>query len=486
MDRSQGSKTNNFIPMPLRYIIFLIAMIPALLLPYSCNNARSGDAGANKPVDKIPVKFSLEDLQKRTFLFFWNETDSVSGLMEDRAPTKAFCSTASTGFGLTAYIVGVENGYVTRSEAAARVLKLFKFLWQLRQGTEMSGIGGYKGFFYHFLDMRTGLRFRNIELSSIDTAWLIAGILSCMSYFDGSDPVETGIRSMADSLYCRVDWDWFMNGRKAMSMGWFPDKGFLKAEWVGYNEAMALIIMAMGSPTHPIPESSWDEWTRPYVWDTYYGFEHVNFGPLFGHQYSQMYIDFRGITDKYMAARGIDYFENSRCATYANRAYCIENPKAFKDYGENIWGLTACDGPGGGNREINGNTVDFMGYSARGASIDYKVDDGTIAPTAAGGSIPFAPEICLPALEAMYDKYGEKLYGEYGFRDAFNPTFTFGKGNESGWFDPDYIGIDQGTIILQIANYRDGLVWNIMKKNPYIIAGLKKAGFKGGWLDKAE
>jgi hypothetical protein len=280
-----------------------------------------------------------------------------------------------------------------------------------------------------------------------------------------------------------VEWDWFLNDNNLLSMGWHPEKGFLSAEWSGYNEAMILNILALGSPTHPIPDHVWEKWTESYNWDTFQGYEHVNFGPLFGHQYSHMYIDFRGIQDKYMQEKGIDYFENSRRATLANRAYCIENPNGFTAYSNNVWGLTACDGPANVVRKVKGKHVQFRTYSARGAAADYLVDDGTIAPTAAGGSVPFAPEICLAALKEMHNVYGEHLYSQYGFKDAFNPTFTDKNKNENGWYDNDYIGIDQGPILIMLENYNTGLVWEIMKKNPYVIAGLKKAGFNGGWID---
>lgn len=433
--------------------------------------------------EKPVSDFSLDDLHQRTFNFFWQLADPQSGLTPDRWPTESFSSIAAMGYGFTAYIIGVENGYISRGDAATRVLKTLEFIKNLPQGDAESGIAGYKGFFYHFLDMQTGMRFKNVELSTIDTGLLMAGILSCMSYFDSDNTTEIQIRAIADALYRRVEWDWFMNGNDLLSMGWHPDKGFLKAEWSGYNEAMILNILALGSPTHPVTGKIWEKWTEKYLWEDYQGYEHVNFGPLFGHQYSHMYIDFKGIQDNYMRSKGIDYFENSRRATLANRAYCIENPIGFTGYGENIWGLTACDGPANMKRELNGNKVKFMTYSARGAAADYLVDDGTIAPTAAGGSIPFAPEYCLSALEAMYTNYGEKLYDEYGFKDAFNPTFVDDK-NPAGWYDVDYIGIDQGPILIMLENYRTRLVWELMKKNPYIVDGLKKAGFNGGWLDE--
>ena len=432
-----------------------------------------------------PVPFSLHELKKRSFRYFWDLADPVNFQVLDRYPAKTFSSIAATGFGLTSYIVGAENGYVTRPQAAERVLNTLRVLKSLPQGPDASGVSGYKGLFYHFLTLDKALRFKNVELSTIDTGLLMAGVLSTMSYFDQDTPVEKEIRELADFLFRRVEWDWAMDGKNTMSMGWHPESGFIKAQWVGYNEAMVLLIMAMGSPTHPIPAESWQEWCRPYQWATYQGQEHLNFDPLFGHQYSQMYIDFRGIQDPYMKSKGINYFENSRRATYANRAYCIANPGGFKGYSKNQWGLTACDGPAYEQRQVNGKTIQFRDYSARGACSIQVVDDGTIAPTAAAGSIPFAPEICIPALKYMWKTHYHDLVDEYGFRDAFNLTYVWGKDKEKGWFDPDYIGIDQGPIVLQIENHQSELVWNIMKKNPYIIAGLRKAGFSGGWLDKS-
>ncbi|HEY8938288.1 MAG TPA: glucoamylase family protein [Cyclobacteriaceae bacterium] len=423
--------------------------------------------------------FSIDSVAERTFHYFWDLTDTHSQV-PDRWPSESFSSIAATGFGLTSYIIGVERGYITHEQAADRVYKTLKFLSEAPRGENKSGVIGYNGFFYHFLDSKTGLRFRDVELSTIDTGLLMAGILSCLEYFDKGTNVEKQIRLWADALYRNVDWKWAMNGKETMSMGWHPESGFIDASWQGYNEGSILYIVALGSPTHAIPAESWNAWTKSFQWSMYHNQEHINFGPLFGHQYSHMYIDFKGIQDDYMRKRGIDYFENSRRATLANRAYCIANGAGYKDYNENIWGLTACDGPGNDNKQ-NPN-ISFMGYSARGAAEFYLVDDGTIAPTAAGGSIPFAPEVCLPALEGMYKQYKDKLYGKYGFKDAFNMSIVNRDGT-TGWFDKDYLGIDEGPILIQIQNYQNGLVWNLMKKNPYIREGLKKAGFKGGWLD---
>lgn len=423
----------------------------------------------------------MDSLSHDTFRFFWEQADSVTGNHPDRWPTQSFSSIASTGFGLTAYLIGVERKWITRQLAAERVLKTLKFFKNAKMGSDETGLTGYKGFFYHFIDMRTGERYRNVELSTIDTGLLMMGVLSCQTYFDQDNSAENDIRAYADSLYKSVEWDWAMNESKVMSMGWKPQSGFLDATWKGYNEAMILYIMAIASPTHPVSSASWSEWTKTYQWGNYQGQDHVNFGPLFGHQYSHVWIDFNGIQDAYMKEKGIDYAENTRRATYANRAYCISNPAGYIGYGNNVWGLTACDGPGNDGK-ININ-ISFHGYSARGAAQWYVVDDGTIAPTAAGGSVPFAPEICLPALVEMKRRFGKQLYGEYGFRDAFNLTIER-EGGIKGWFDTDYLGIDQGPILIQMENYRSGFVWDLLKRNQYIVKGLKGAGFTGGWLDE--
>lgn len=429
--------------------------------------------------EKAEADVFLDSLSRDTFRYFWEQAEPSNGLVPDRWPTPSFSSIAATGFGLTSYLVGVERGWVQRDEAATRVLTTLRFFRQAPMGEAEAGTTGHHGFFYHFLDMKTGLRFQQVELSTIDTGLLMAGILSCQSYFDGESETETAIRDAADSLYRAVDWNWAMNGKPVMSMGWHPERGFLDATWRGYNEAMILYVLALGSPTHPVPAETWNAWTETYQWGNSYGQDHVNFGPLFGHQYSHMYIDFRGIQDAYMRSKGMDYFENSRRATLANRAYCIDNPAGWKGYGDRVWGLTACDGPG--NEQANPN-VHFTGYHARGAAQWYVEDDGTLAPTAAGGSIPFAPEVCIPALQQMRRQFGDRLYGPYGFRDAFNLSIVRRDGTE-GWFDPDYLGIDQGPILIQAENYRSGLVWEVMKRNPYIREGLRRAGFEGGWLN---
>ncbi len=461
----------------VKFSFFLILMV-VIALPaiFSC----AGDHKSTNAVNDTTA--FLSDLKQRTFNYFWEQVDKPTWGIPDRYPTKHFTSIAATGFGLTACLVGIENGYITRGEGAERVLKTLRWFWNSKQGPEEHGITGYHGFYYHFLTYGEGVRYRNTELSTIDTGLLMAGILSCQSYFDGDDPEETGIRSLADSLYLRVRWDWALNGGDALSMGYHPESGFLKSTWVGYNEGMILVLMAMGSPTHPIGDSAWTAWCKPYDWAGFYRHDMVNFSPLFGHQYSQMYIDFRGIQDDYMRGKGIDYFENSRRATLSIRAYCSDNPGGFNAYSENIWGLTACDGPAQTSQMTGKGLKQFWTYRARGASVIDTIDDGTIAPTAAGGSLPFAPDQCISALITMKQQFGDSLYRKYGFKDAFNMTYKNPTGS-LGWFDTDYIGIDQGPILIQLENYQTGLIWDMMKKNKYIVNGLRRAGFRGGWLN---
>lgn len=447
---------------------------------------------APAPLDAASEAF-LDDLERRTFRWFWDLADPVTGLLPDLAPTPTFSSVAAVGFGLTAYTIGAERGWVTRSEAAARAAKTLQFLITAPQGPSSSGMTSYRGFFYHFLDMRTGARFKEVELSTIDTALLAAGALSCLSYFDRDDPVEARVRADADTLYRRIEWDWAQPRPPGVAMGWTPEKGFHTWNWHGYNEAIILYALALGSPTHPVDPAAWEEYVQTYRWGEYFGQEYVAFGPLFGHQYSHVWIDFRGIRDAYMRGKGIDYFENSRRATYAHRAYAIRNPNGWRGYGENVWGLTACYGPLDGDLEIDGRPRHFFTYAARGASIQEVRDDGTIAPTAAAGSIPFAPEIVIPALQEMKRQWGKHLWNDFGFLDSFNLTLKnpglpvkHGRIEASvGWFEVNQLGIDQGPIVAMIENYRTELVWRTMRKNPYIVRGLKRAGFIGGWLDSA-
>ncbi|MCF5963833.1 hypothetical protein L2196_13935 [Xanthomonas perforans] len=444
-----------------------------------------------KPV-KPPLPPLFSDIERRTFQFFWDTTNEVNGLSPDRFPSRPFASIASVGFALTAYPIGIENGWVSRNQAIDRTLTTLKFFRDAPMGPQKTGRAGYKGFYYHFLDMQQGNRYDSwVELSSVDTALLMMGVLFTQSYYDGDDPREKEIRQIADTLYKRVDWRWLQQRAPLISMGWFPESGFINHDWMGYNEAMMLYILALGSPTHGVDPDAWTSWTRTYNndWGVYQGQEYLSFGPLFGHQYSHVWIDFRDIQDQYMRERGIDYFLNSRRATLAQRDYAIDNPMKWKDYGENVRGLTASDGPQNTSQEYRGEQRQFRHYSSRGAGLRENFDDGTIAPTAAISSIVFAPEVVIPATQEMHKRYGDFLYSSYGFLDSFNPSFNYDipikTGRmvpDRGWVASDYIAIDQGPILTMIANYQNEFVWNVMKKNPYIRSGLERAGFTGGWL----
>ncbi len=425
----------------------------------------------------------LDTLEHRTFNFFWETTNPANGLTPDRYPTRTFSSIAAVGFALTAYPIGVERAYITREQAIARVLTTLRFFQNAPMGPDKTGVTGYRGFYYHFLDLDSGRRYQTVELSTIDTSLLMLGILFCQTYFDRQTPEEGEIRAVADTLFRRMDWHFVQRDPPLVCMGWNPEHGYAPLNWKGLDEGSFLYILALGSPTFPIQPEAWKEWTKTYRWAPYYGMEFISFGPLFGHQYTQCWIDMRGIRDDFMKQKGIDYFENSRRATLSQPLYARENPKHYKDYSDTIWGFTASDGPGDTTMIVDGVQRRFQGYTAHGVSFDWVNDDGTITPAAPGGSIPFAPDVCIRALMAMKEKYGDRVWRSYGFVDAFNPTYPTGDGQ--GWFDPDDLGIDQGPILLMLENHRSGLIWNIMKKNPYIVTGLKRAGFTGGWLDHA-
>jgi hypothetical protein len=438
-----------------------------------------------------------DEIERRTFLFFWETVNRRNGLVPDRWPTPSFCSIAAVGFALTAYPVGVERGWCTRAEARDLTLTTLRFFWNAPQGPATSGMSGHKGFFYHFLDMESGARFKTVELSTVDTTILLMGVLFAGQYFDRDDVGEREIRDLADKLYTRADWSFFMkDGRKAISMGWHPEAGeLIPANWVGYNEGMMVNVLALGAPLHAAPADVWQQWTKTYpqFWRGEGATRRLAYAALCMHQYSQLFIDFRGIRDAPMRAAGFDYFENSRRETYANRAYCIANPMRWGGYSRDLWGLSACDGPGDFELPYKGETRQFLGYAVRGPMAEPGGrDDGTIAPTAALGSLPFAPEIVIPTAEALMKQ--PRLFDRYGFKDSFNPSFTYTDvGSDSGsvdltngWVGNDYLGIDQGPILLQAANYRSDFIWRHMRRVPAIRRGLLRAGFTGGWLSGLE
>ena len=396
----------------------------------------------------------LEYVQQTSFDYFWYLANPSNGLVPDRSTTTSPCSIAAMGFGLTAIGIGIDHDWISRTQGVARVLTTLNTFLNGPQGSNTSGTIGYKGWFYHFLEMNTALRSPSTELSSIDTTLLLAGILYAKQYFDGTNTDETTIRTMADAIVNRVDWNWMARGTNVVSLGWFPNSGFIPNNWIGYNEGMILYCLGLGVATNPLPASAWSRWTSGYTWATNYGQAFVPFPPLFGHQYSHCWIDFRHTADAYMNSHNSTYFQNSRRATLAQRAYCIANPLSRVGYSSNVWGLTACDGP--------------TGYAARGA-LPAENDDGTIAPTAAGGSMSFTPEFSVPALRYFYTQFRPRIWTAYGFRDAFNLG--------AQWYGPDELGIDQGPIVIMIENFRTQRVWRLFMRNEEVQRGLQRAGF---------
>ncbi|MEO7386212.1 MAG: glucoamylase family protein [Gammaproteobacteria bacterium] len=422
----------------------------------------------------------LGALQRHAFEYFLRETNPANGLVADKSQPGSPASIAAVGFALAAYPVGVERGWMTRSDALTRTLALLRFFSTSPQGATPDATG-HKGFYYHFLDMSTGRRAGLCELSTIDSTFLFAGMLAAAAYFNHEDNDEQAVRSLADALYRRADWAWACNGAATVTHGWTPESDFLPYRWSGYDEATLLYVLGLGSPTHPLPAESYTAWTSTYEWKTIYGHELLYGGPLFIHQYSHIWLDMRHIQDAFARDKGIDYFENSRRATYVQREYAIRNPLGFAGYGENFWGLTASDGPGWTTRRLNGIKRSFFGYAARGAP--YGPDDGTVAPWAVAASLPFAPEIVLPSLRHFQDVYPQ-VTGEYCFRCSFNLSFSGETESDgaAGWTSPYHFGINLGSVVLMCENHRSGLLWGLMRSCSYVVAGLRRAGFDGGWL----
>ena len=429
-----------------------------------------------KVLERSLTDEELARLESDTFKYFADEVNLENGLVRDKTSHGAPASIAAVGFALTAYPIASERKYLTRAEAVKRTLTTLRFFHDAPHGKEPDATG-YKGFYYHFLDMKTGRRVWKCELSTIDTTYLIAGALTAAVYFDRDTKSEREIRTLAESLYARVDWQWAQNRGLTVTHGWKPETGFIKYRWTGYSEALILYVLGLASPTFPLPAESYEAWTRTYKWKKLYGHEFLYAGPLFIHHLSHMWIDFRGIQDEYMAGKAMNYFENSRRAIYAQQAYAMRNPKNFAGYGRYSWGITASDGPGPTERRINGKRVRFYSYIAR--SFPYGPDDGTLAPWAVAASLPFAPEVVLPSLHRLNEEYPE-MTNQYGFKCSYNPTFT--SANGKSWVSKGYFGLDQGPIIMMIENYRTGLIWRLLRRSPHIINGLRRAGFRGGWL----
>ena len=420
----------------------------------------------------------LDRLERDTFRYFAEETNLENGLIADNTRDTSPCSIAVVGFALTAYPIAVERKYMTRREAVKRALTKLRFFNDGPQGPDENAIG-YHGFYYHFLDMNTGRRFGNSEISTIDSTYLIAGALTAAAYFDRDTNDERELRRLAEALYHRADWHWVQNKALTVSHGWKPKTKFIRYRWSGYSEALILYILGLASPTYPLPEESYAAWTRGYDWKRIYGHEFLYAGPLFIHHLSHMWIDFRGIQDEYMRGKAINYFENSRRAVYVQQQYAMRNPKKYAGYGRFSWGITASDGPGPAVQRVNGKKVKFHAYLARG--VPHGPDDGTLSPWAVAASLPFAPEVVLPTLRRINKDYPE-ITSKYGFKCSYNPTFRAGK--RKGWVSQGYYGLDQGPIVMMIENYRSGMIWRLMRRCPYIVNGLRIAGFSGGWLGR--
>jgi hypothetical protein len=398
----------------------------------------------------------LDDLSRRSFLFFWEQADPETGLVHDRAGTNGeprhdVASIASTGFGLTALCIAAERGWVTADEARERVRTTLRFFAERAFHQN--------GWFYHWMNVRTGAREWQSEISSIDTALLLAGVLTARQYFSQDEDIVR----LATLIYERVDFPWMLNGHPTiLSHGWKPESGFLQARWAVYSEHMILYLLAIGSPTHPISPDSWYAWVRNPI--TYRGYTYI-YGapPLFIHQYSQAWVDFRNRRED----RGLktDWFTNSITATRAHREFCIRLAGEFPTYSENVWGITASDSANG--------YVAWGGPPPPGFPRDGRID-GTVVPCAPGGSLMFTPDIALPALRTIHDqfieRFGERLYGRYGFVDAFNPL--------TGWIGPDVIGIDVGITLLSAENLRTENVWRWFMRNPEMPRAMELVGLR--------
>jgi hypothetical protein len=419
----------------------------------------------------------LDDLQNKSFAYFLEQCNPANGLVADSTWENSPASIAAVGFSLPVYAVGVEHGWMRREEAVERTLSVLRFFSKNGGGPQPDELGA-QGFYYHFLDMQTGQRLGQCEISTIDSAILIAGMLAAGAYYQDDRPGEREIHQRTDELYRRVNWPWALNGGLALSHGWKPESGFLPYRWQGYDEAMLLYVLGLGSPTFPLPASSYQAWTSSFRWETLYGISYLHAAPLFIHHFSHVWLDLKGLQDEYMKAHASDYFQNTRKAAYIAQRYALENPHGFTGYGENAWGISASEGPvrGAGPVELDGRR--FHGYLARGVPAP---DDGTLSPWTVITSLPFAPEIALPGIEHYLTQYPH-LYGKYGMMCSLNPTYPLSRDGLQGWYSNNYYGLNEGPVVLMIENYLSGFVWELMKRQNPIRLGLQQAGFSGGWL----
>ncbi len=422
----------------------------------------------------------LETLQSRTFAYFLKYWNPKNGLIADKSDPDSHSSIAVVGLGISCYVAGLERNFLSREEVINKILTVLNFFHDGHQGPEEDAMG-YKGFYYHFLYMETGKRAWESELSTIDTAIFIAGVLTAANYFREENKEEKEIRKLAESLYMRIDWQWALNGGTMICHGWKPESGFLSYYWdQGYSEAIILYILALGSPTFPIDPIGYRNWTSTFKWDNIEGVEYIYAGPLFIHQMSHLWLDFKGIQDDLNRKYKIDYFENSCRATYVQQQYAIKNPMNFEHYSENNWGFTASDGPGPAIIKSEGVEKIFYDYIARG--VPFGPDDGTISPWAVVASLPFAPDIALNTIRHAIKKLEEKNSANDGFDASFNPVYRIAGFEANGWVSPWKFGLNEGPMVIMIENFRTQLIWNIIKRCEYITNGFRRAGFTGGWL----
>jgi hypothetical protein len=383
----------------------------------------------------------LNDLEHACFLFFWEQASPKTGMVKDRCNVhnetrNVASSIAATGFGLTAICIGDQRGFIPTSAALERVFATLRFLWKK--------LPNHRGFFYHFANPETGERMFDSEVSSVDTAILLCGILTCRQHFH-----RPGVSQLADLIFSRVDWTWLSEDTSLLTHGWTPEVGFLASRWDYYSELMMMYLLGMGSSAHPLKQETWNAWKR--LTFEYDGMRYIgSFAPLFVHQFSQAWFDFRGKRDKYA-----DYFENSATATEVHRRFCLELGKQFPDYSEDLWGITASDS-------------EHDGYVAWGGPPATGPIDGSVVPSAAGGSLPFLPDATMHVLKTIRSRY-PSAWTKYGFVNAFNPL--------KNWYDPDVIGIDTGITMLMAENLRTGFVWDTFMKTPEAQRGMERAGF---------